>query len=119
VKSIKKVKRIEMIFPMSLITPLKRDVKNPNPMVNNIRGIINTGTSNPNILGVLLYPTNRIQTIMIWIIKGTMAFPAAAMTSDFFEKLILRIIGPALTSEFEHATRPVEKNCQKAIPSKA
>ncbi len=47
------------------------------------------------------------------------AFAAEAITSDFFEKLIFKIIGPAFTSEFEHATKPVEKNCQKAMPSRA
>jgi hypothetical protein len=49
--------------------------------------------------------------------NGIKDCPAEAKTSDFLEKFIFISIEPALTREFEVVIKPVENNCQKAIPS--
>jgi len=119
VKNFRNIKRIEMIFPISLITPFNREVKKPKPNVNKRSGIINIGKSKLIILGVFPYPINNMHINIIWIMRGMIALPIEAITRDFFEKLILRIIEPAFTSEFEQAIRPLEKNCQKVMPISA
>ncbi len=46
-------------------------------------------------------------------------WPTEASTSDFFEKFILVIMEPALTSELVLAISPMENNCQNAMPRMA
>ena len=102
---------------MSLIIPFKMDIMNPNPSVRSIKGITNTGIKNTAKLGAIPYHVNKMPTRIIWTKNDTTDFPVEPITSDFLEKLIFSIMEPALTREFEPATKLVENNCQKAIPS--
>jgi len=54
-----------------------------------------------------------------WMTNGIIPCKLEASTSDFFEKFILAIIGPAFISEFEPAVNPDEKSCHEAIPKTA
>ncbi len=54
VKNIRNIINIEIIFPISLMTPFIREVKNPNPRVNKNKGIINKGIDIIQIVGDIL-----------------------------------------------------------------
>jgi hypothetical protein len=103
---------------MSLMIPFRREIISPNPIVRSRRGTIVNGININLKWGVIPYPMNKMPTKTKRIKNGMIDWPAEAITRDFLEKLIFRIIGPALINEFELPSNPVENNCQNARPSR-